>query len=252
MQIWRSKNRKILPFPRQWKVVRDKKTACVPCSFFVSFFSPYRRGPNTEASAWLHILLPFLPAIHYQLTQDRRWFVIANSSFILLLKEKVKSEIVSDPLIVKTIGSPNYTKDDPVLSGEDVKENYIFTWNQNPNLTDGQITYITLQAHIKSAGNIWVTPSLEIWIYSHVNHLKLDPQEFPGIEANRNDYLAQLLDQKFNGRTSLGSKEDGSKRNLIGELTLTSNTENAYNQDFICRSLIFETKDVNSSINNGR
>ncbi len=148
---------KFSPFPRQWKVVRQKKLHVSHAVFF-SFFSPYRRGPNTEASAWLHILLPFLPAIHYQLTQDRRWFVIANSSFILLLKrKKLKSEIVSDPLIVKTIGSPNYTKDDPVLSGEDVKENYIFTWNQNPNLTDGQITYITLQAHIKSAGNIWVT-----------------------------------------------------------------------------------------------
>ena len=140
---------KFSPFPRQWKVVRQKKLHVSHAVFLFRFFHLIGEDQTRRPPAWLHILLPFLPAIHYQLTQDRRWFVIANSSFILLLKEKVKSEIVSDPLIVKTIGSPNYTKDDPVLSGEDVKENYIFTWNQNPNLTDGQITYITLQAHIK-------------------------------------------------------------------------------------------------------
>ena len=75
---------------------------------------------------------------------------MANSSIITLLKRKIKSEIVNDPLIVKAFGSPDYDQDDLDWSGEDVGNNYIFTWNQNPETITNQITFITLQVNIKN------------------------------------------------------------------------------------------------------
>nr|DAF93899.1 MAG TPA: hypothetical protein [Siphoviridae sp. ctZd434] len=173
---------------------------------------------------------------------------MANSSIITLLKRKIKSEIVNDPLIVKAFGSPDYDQDDLDWSGEDVGNNYIFTWNQNPETITNQITFITLQVNIKKYRDKWVIPSLEIWIYSHNGHMDLNSKEFPGIDSNRNDYLSQLLDEKFNGRTSIGTDDDLSKLNLIGELSLVSNTESVFTKDFVCRRMIFETKDVNSSM----
>lgn len=177
---------------------------------------------------------------------------MANSSLITLIKRKVKNEIINDDVIVKAFGSPNYDKNDLDFSGEDVGDNYIFTWNQNPDTIKDQITFITLQTHINRYREKWVKPTLEIWIYSHNGHMKLSAKDFPGIAGNRNDYLSQLLDDKFNGRTSLGNPDEKEKLNLLGELQLVSNVESAYNKDFVCRRMIFETKDINSSFCDGR
>lgn len=133
-------------------------------------------------------------------------------------------------------------------SGEDVGDHYIFTWNKNPNTITDSITFITLQVHIRGYLEKWVIPTLEVWIYSHKDHMKLDPKEFPGIEDNRNDYLSKLLDNKFNGRTILGTVDDKAKLSLIGELRLTTNTESLVSEDFMCRRMIFETKDINDSL----
>lgn len=173
---------------------------------------------------------------------------MANSSTISLIKRKVKCEIVNDSDIVKAIGSPNYDISDPDWSGEDVGDNYLFTWNQNPDTIKEEITFITLQVHTDAYREKWVKPTLEIWIYSHNRHMKLNPRDFPGIAENRNDYLSKLFDGKFNGRTSLGTDDDLTKLNLIGELKLTSNREGVFNADFVYRRMLFETRDINNSL----
>jgi len=175
---------------------------------------------------------------------------MANSSYITLLKRLVKNEIVNDKLIVKTLGSPNYDSSDLDFSAEDVGENCIFTWNQNPSTIKEEITFLTLQVHITAYREKWVKPTLEIWIYSNNGHMNLKSSDFPGISANRNDYLSQLLDDKFNGRSSLGGVNDVDKLNLMGELKLMSNIEGVYNQDFVYRRMIFETRDINNSMCN--
>ena len=173
---------------------------------------------------------------------------MANSDIISLIKRKVKSELVNDPLIVRAFGSPDYDSSDEGWSGEDVGDNYIFTWNQNPTTITKEITFITLQVHIEKYREKWVKPTLEIWVYSHNRHMKLKSADFPGIVANRNDYLSELLDWKFNGRTSLGTDDDNIKLNLIGELSLRANNEGVFNNDFVYRRLLFETKDINVSL----
>ena len=56
---------------------------------------------------------------------------------------------------------------------------------------------------------------------------------------NRNDYISMLLDEKFNGSTEYGG---------IGKLQLTSNSEGTYNEKFLYRRLLFETRDLSDSM----
>lgn len=173
---------------------------------------------------------------------------MANSSYITELKRLIKSEIINDKDIVTAFGSPDLDMSDMDFSANDVAENYIFTWNQNPSVMTETITFLTLMVHISKYDKTWVKPTVEIWIYSHNNHMKLDSKLFPGIIANRNDFLSQLLDDKFNGRSQLGNDKEQNKINLLGQLTLTSNTEGVYNDKFVYRRLIFETLDLNDSV----
>ncbi len=91
--------------------------------------------------------------------------------------------------------------------------------------------------HVKRSRNkTFVSPTLEFWIYSHDQHMKIDSSI---IKDNRNDYIAMLLDEKFNGSTEYGG---------IGKLSLVDNIEGTYNRDYLYRRLIFDTIDLNDSV----
>lgn len=173
---------------------------------------------------------------------------MANSDLISILKRKIKNEIVNDPLIVKAIESPNYDPSDLDYSGEDVGQNYIFSWNRNIHKITDTITFLTIQVNIRKYKDNWVKPQIIITIFSHNDHMILNPIDFPGIAENRNDYLSRLIDNKFNGRTTIGLPEDIEKISLLEELELSSNNEGLLNDTFAFRQLIFETKDMNYSI----
>ena len=59
------------------------------------------------------------------------------------------------------------------------------------------------------------------------------------MDYNRNDYLAYLLDEKFNGSTEYGG---------IGKLQLVSDVEYVATDKFLARKLVFETIDFNESL----
>lgn len=177
---------------------------------------------------------------------------MANSSYITLLKQKVINEIIDDPLIVQAFGSPDYQEAEPGQSSEDVRENYIFTWRQGPGIMAQPVTFLTIQVSIQRSVSNWVTPKLRLTVYSHRDHIKLTAGDFPGVSANRNDYLSALLDQKFNGRESLGLPDDPDKLNLMGELILTASHEGACDDIFAYRTMIFETKDINHPLCSAR
>lgn len=173
---------------------------------------------------------------------------MANSEYISILKRKIKTEISKDSVIVKAFGSPNYDETDLDWSGEDVSQNYIFTWNKNPKTITDTITFITIQVNIRRYKNNWVTTQLIITIFTHDKHMKLDLKEFPGVSANRNDYISQLIDNKFNGKTYIGDFDDPDRISLFGKLELSANGEGMVNDTFAYRQLIFDTKDLNYSL----
>jgi hypothetical protein len=159
---------------------------------------------------------------------------VANSSVVTEVKDNIINAMIDDETIILAIDSPDY--DTP----SDYIGTHIFRYNKNPKLITKSITFITVMVHTKARdrNGTYVTPTLEIWIYSHNEHIELRKGEFPGITDNRNDYISKLLDQKFNGQSGYGA---------IGVWKLMSNIEGVYNDDFMFRKIIYENVDVNNS-----
>lgn len=160
---------------------------------------------------------------------------MANSSAIGNIKNKIIKEFIKDNEIVQAIGSTNIT------SPEKLVNTHIFNYHQNPYTLNTVSTFLTIQVHIPESfyedGNgTFVSPTLEIWIISHESHMIVD--NVPKVTQNRNDYLAELITRKLNGRSGLG----------IGKLKQTSNTENSYQQDYLYRRLTFKGLDLNYSM----
>lgn len=161
---------------------------------------------------------------------------MANSSIIGKAKNKIIKEFIKDINIIRAIGDDDITSTD---NAEKLVNTHIFNYQQNPNTINTVGTFITVQVHIpRSYTNnaTYVEPTVEIWIISHEKHMVVN--NIPKITENRNDYLSKLIDIKLNGRSDIG----------IGELRLESNTEGAYQKDYVYRQMIFKCKDLNKSL----
>ena len=164
---------------------------------------------------------------------------MANSSIIRKAKNKIVKEFIKDKEIVAAINSSEVIPNEP----EKLIGKHIFNYNQNPHTLNIVGTFITIQVHIPhdyytdyNASNTRVRPTIEIWIISHEKHMNVD--NVPKVTQNRNDYLSELIDNKINGKRGFG----------IGETVLLSNTEGAFQQDYLFRKMIFQCVDLNWSL----
>ena len=158
---------------------------------------------------------------------------MANSSIVIKMKKDVINAICQDSDIDSLIDSNQY-------SGSQLENTHIFTYNKNPNTITECITFLTILVDIRTRDRkgTFVTPTLTIHIYSHYDHMDM---KFGTklMDYNRNDYLAYLLDEKFNGSTEYGG---------IGKLQLVSDVEYVATDKFLARKLVFETIDFNESL----
>ena len=166
---------------------------------------------------------------------------MANSSIVGKAKNKIVKEFIKDPEIVAAINSDKVKPNEP----EKLINTHIFNYNQNPHTLNTVGTFITIQVHIPqsyyndyNASVTRVKPTIEIWIISHEKHMVVD--NVSKVTQNRNDYLSELIDNKINGRSGFG----------IGETTLLSNIEGAFQQDYLFRKMIFQCVDFNWSLCN--
>ena len=159
---------------------------------------------------------------------------MANSTSISDFKEKVVKAICNDEAIFYAIDAKDCE------NGGDLIGTHIFKYNKNPNTIKETITFLTVMVHTKSRdrNGTYVTPTLELWIYTHYNHMDMDRRI---TKDNRNDYISILLDALFNGSSEYGG---------IGKLRLVSNTEGVAADKFLYRRLISETVDINDSFCN--
>lgn len=157
---------------------------------------------------------------------------MANSTSISEIKENVVQAIAQDNTLFYAFDAKDCE------NGGDLLNTHIFKYNKNPETITETVTFITVMVHTKSRdrNGTFITPTLEIWIYSHNDHMKMD---YKITKDNRNDYISMLLDEKFNGSTEYGG---------IGKLQLISNTEGTFSSKFLYRRLIFETVDLNDSL----
>lgn len=158
---------------------------------------------------------------------------MANSSIVIKMKKDVINAICQDSDIDSLIDSNQY-------SGSQLENTHIFTYNKNPNTITECITFLTVLVDIRTRdrNGTFVTPTLTIHIYSHYDHMDM---KFGTklMDYNRNDYLAYLIDEKFNGSTEYGG---------IGKLQLISDVEYVATDKFLARKLVFETVDFNESL----
>lgn len=174
---------------------------------------------------------------------------IANSTLVTDLKSAVIKEIINDDALFYAIDS-NEIKD--IKQANKLVYKHIFPYHQNPETIVETNTFLTIQVHVPKPysymrSKAWVAPNLEIWILSHHNHMKVD--NIPKISDNRNDYISKLLDEKFNGRRTLGgNKNEKHNLHLYGEFNLVANVEGAFTKDYLYRQMIFETRDFNTSM----
>lgn len=156
---------------------------------------------------------------------------MANSTSISEIKERVVNAIANDSTLFYAFDAQECE------NGGDLINTHIFKFNKNPETIKETITFMTIMVHTKKKDydGFFVVPTLEIWIYSHNSHMKMDSKI---TKDNRNDYISMLIDHKFNGSTEYGG---------IGKLKLTLNTEGTFNQEFLYRRMIFETADISKS-----
>ncbi len=159
---------------------------------------------------------------------------MANSTIISDFKERVMDAVTHDDILFYAFDAKKCE------NGGDLENTHIFNYNRIPETVKDVSTYMTVMVHTKQKDRhgTFVTPTLEVWIYCHFEHMKMEREI---TKDNRCDYISMLIDEMFNGSTQYGG---------IGKLKLTLNSEGVYNQKFLYRHLIFETVDLNDSLCN--
>lgn len=157
---------------------------------------------------------------------------MANGTSISDFKDRVMDAVTQDDTIFYAFDAKECE------NGGDLENTHIFNYNKIPETITETSTYMTIMVHTQSRdrNGTFVTPTLEIWIYCHYDHMKMDRKI---TRDNRCDYIAMLLEEMFNGSTKYGG---------VGELKTVLNKEGTYNQEFLYRHLIFETIDINKSM----
>ena len=103
---------------------------------------------------------------------------MANSSIVKKAKNKIIKEFIKDQSIFNAIHSSEITD---FSESQKLLYKHIFDYNQNPHTLKIVGTFITIQVHIPENfyrdyhGNstIHVKPTIEIWIISHENHMRV-------------------------------------------------------------------------------
>lgn len=162
---------------------------------------------------------------------------MANSSCIREWKNKIMSDLQNDTEIIQALGLNN---------GED-EENLTYTrlfpFYFIPETQEDVKTYILVEIDIQgnrsrydtSKYNPYAYPVITFTVLSHQKDMRLS---LSGVSAVRTDYIAELIDRKYNNAYGFG----------IGRIQLTSSTGGNLNDTYKFRQLVFQCLDFNVSM----
>lgn len=164
------------------------------------------------------------------------------------MKDKLILEIIHDKALFDAINSPDCTD---FGNSAALVNSHVFGYQLSPEALTKAVTILTIQVHTAKEDQdhppgFRIRPTAEIWIISHKSCM--EGQNIPGIFANRNDYISQLLDNRFNGRTSLGGSYSQTPLELLKELELIENSEGVFSPDYLYRKMVFATLDINNAL----
>lgn len=149
-------------------------------------------------------------------------------------------EIVGLINSVYTIDS-NGKVSETVNMEDDVIYKKLFPYAYIPDTQQKVTSYITMAVSTKTdrdKDKVYVTTSVELFVITHQGHMRLLKPPI-GRSATRCDYIAELLDKKFNGSTDFG----------IGEMLVVSSDEGVFTgTDWKYRKLVYEAVYFNDSL----
>lgn len=165
---------------------------------------------------------------------------MSKSSCIRAWKNKIMGELSQDDAIIEALGL------DEGESPDDLVWNRLFPHYYIPETQDRVETYILVEIDIperrtrygSSESNIWVHPTIIFYVLTHQEDMKLD---MVGESGTRMDYLAELIEEKYQGRDDFG----------VGVLQLKSDTAGSVNTTYRFRQLVFEAVDLDSGLCEG-
>ena len=158
---------------------------------------------------------------------------MAKSRVIRSWKNKIVSELSQDEEIIDALGlNPDESEDDLVWVR--LYPHYFI-----PQTESEVKTYILVEIDIperrsrygSSDSDIWVHPTIIFYVLVHQEDMHMN---MVGESGTRMDYLAELIEDKYDGRQDFG----------VGTLKLKSDTAGSVNTTYRFRQLVFEAVDV--------
>lgn len=158
---------------------------------------------------------------------------MGRSSCIRAWKNRIISELSQDDEIINALGlNPDESPDDLVWKrifphyyvekSESVVKSYILI----------EIDIPEKRSHYGSSdSSIWVHPTIIFYVLTHQEDMHMD---LVGESGTRMDYLAELIEEKYEGRQDFG----------VGTLQLKSDIAGSVNTTYRFRQLVFEAVDV--------
>ena len=165
---------------------------------------------------------------------------MAKSKVIRNWKNKIISELSQDDEIIEALG----LNDDE--SPDDLVWRRLFPHYFIPETQDSVLSYLLVEIDIperrsrygSSDSDIWVHPTI---IFSVLVHQEYMHMNMVGESGTRMDYLAELIEDKYDGRQDFG----------VGTLKLKSDTAGSVNTTYRFRQLVFEAVDLDSGLCEG-
>lgn len=158
---------------------------------------------------------------------------MAKSKCIRQFKNKIMAELSQDDEIIGALGlNPDESEDDLVWVR-------LYPHYYIPQTESEVKTYILVEIDIperrtrygSSDSNIWVHPTIVFYVLTHQEDMHMN---MVGESGTRMDYLAELIEEKYEGRQDFG----------VGTLQLKSDTAGSVNTTYRFRQLVFEAVDV--------
>ena len=159
---------------------------------------------------------------------------MARSHCIREFKNKIISELSQDDEIINALGlNPDESPDDLVWQR-------IMPHMCVPQTESDIKTFILVEIDIPERrsrygtndSNIWVHPTIIFYVLTHQEDMHMN---IVGESGTRMDYLAELIEDKYQGRQDFG----------VGTLELKSDVAGSVNNTYRFRQLVFEAVDVN-------
>ena len=165
---------------------------------------------------------------------------MAKSKCIRQFKNKIMAELSQDDEIISALGlNPDEDPDDLVCVR-------LFPHMFVPQTESEVRSYILVEIDIperrtrygSSDSNIWVHPTIVFYVLTHQEDMHMN---MAGESGTRMDYLAELIEEKYQGRQDFG----------VGTLELKSDVAGSVNTTYRYRQLVFEAVDLDDVLCEG-